>query len=95
MFCSGGSAVTVAGDYITSVGSVGAAKGEQGLKIRILFTAALLFAVGTANAAPISAGEHEYEFSGWSGPELDVRLFVPEQLDATTPVVIVMHGWSR
>jgi hypothetical protein len=64
------------------------------LKIRILFTAALLFALGTATAAAISPGEHEYEFSGWSGPELNVRLFVPEQLDATTPIVIVMHGWS-
>jgi pimeloyl-ACP methyl ester carboxylesterase len=60
------------------------------LKIRISITAILLFAVGAA-----MAGEHAYKFSDWSGPELDVRLYLPEQFAATTPIVIVMHGWSR
>ena len=65
------------------------------MKIRILVTGALLFALGTAIAAPPAAGEHEFGFTAWSGPELNVRLFVPEQLEASTQIVIVMHGWSR
>lgn len=54
-----------------------------------------MLACGMSIAAPIAPGAQQYEFSAWSGPELEVRLFVPEQLDATTPIVIVMHGWSR
>lgn len=37
----------------------------------------------------------KYEFAGWPGPAIDVHLFAPDRLQADTPVVIVMHGWSR
>lgn len=55
-----------------------------------LITGALLFA-----HLATSACAQEYEFSGWPGPAIDVHLFVPDRLQADTPVVIVMHGWSR
>jgi gamma-glutamyltranspeptidase/glutathione hydrolase len=41
------------------------------------------------------AGESSYEFSGWAGPPINVRLFVPANVAPDTPVVVVMHGWSR
>ncbi|MGI9272494.1 MAG: DUF4886 domain-containing protein [Woeseiaceae bacterium] len=37
----------------------------------------------------------QYEFDGWSGPAINVHLFTPDRLQADTPVLIVMHGWSR
>ena len=74
------------------------------MKIRTLIIATLLVALNCAAALAqpdletrltAVAGEQQYTFSGWSGPALKVRLFVPEQRSATTPIVIVMHGWSR
>ena len=39
--------------------------------------------------------EMEWTFSGWAGPPVPVRAYVPLQHDASTPIVIVMHGASR
>ncbi len=39
--------------------------------------------------------EAEWVFSNWAGPPVPVRTYVPMQHDASTPVVIVMHGASR
>lgn len=39
--------------------------------------------------------ESAWTFSAWDGPPVPVRTYVPMQSDATTPVVIVMHGASR
>jgi hypothetical protein len=95
---------TVAGDYITSVGSLAAARQEIVLKRWTLITGALLFAhfsapiVAQAIAQePVAAvpGSHELTFTDWPGPDIGVHLFVPEELKADTPIVIVMHGWSR
>jgi len=42
-----------------------------------------------------AAGEYEFRFDGWDGPTISVRLFVPAAATPDTPLVIVMHGWSR
>ncbi len=65
-----------------------------------LTAAVVVFALtqGLANAADLgdlAPGEHKYEFSGWSGPPIDVRVFVPDKANEKTPVLMVMHGWSR
>ena len=39
--------------------------------------------------------EAQWQFSAWAGPPVTVRTYVPVRSDATTPVVIVMHGASR
>ena len=39
--------------------------------------------------------ESEWTFSGWQGPAVPVRTYVPVVHDETTPIVIVMHGASR
>ena len=41
------------------------------------------------------AAESEWTFTGWAGPPVAVRMFVPEVGAETAPVVIVMHGASR
>ena len=95
---------TVAGDYITSVGSLAAAKQETVLNRWTLVIGALLFAhfstpIAAQDAAQASVGtapgEHELVFTDWPGPEIAVHLFVPDELKADTPIVFVMHGWSR
>jgi pimeloyl-ACP methyl ester carboxylesterase len=43
----------------------------------------------------IPTGDTTLRFSNWEGPELEVRVFVPNSVSATTPIVIVMHGFSR
>jgi hypothetical protein len=45
-----------------------------------------------ATAAP---GDIDFEFDGWAGPAIPVRLYVPAAADEETPIVIVMHGASR
>lgn len=54
-----------------------------------LIIAALLLA-GTAQA-----DNHIWTLDSWAGPPIDVWMFEPEGAGADTPVVIVMHGWSR
>jgi poly(3-hydroxybutyrate) depolymerase len=39
--------------------------------------------------------EASWTFSGWAGPPVPVRTYVPMQHDASTPIVVVMHGASR
>lgn len=43
----------------------------------------------------LPAGNSELQFSNWSGPAIRVRLFVPDSVTESTPIVIVMHGASR
>jgi pimeloyl-ACP methyl ester carboxylesterase len=51
----------------------------------------LLLALGTTAAAEPEI----YEFDDWAGPALEVRLFTPDDAGPETPIVIVIHGWSR
>ena len=54
--------------------------------------------LGSANAEnqrQLTPGEHKYEFSGWNGPAIEVLVFIPDGVNERTPVVVVMHGWSR
>lgn len=46
-------------------------------------------------SAQALAGSSEFDFYGWSGPGINVRLYVPDEFTNSTPVVIVMHGASR
>jgi hypothetical protein len=95
---------TVAGDYITSVGSVAVTMPESKLKRWTLIIGALVFAhlggqvaaqeTPQSGSAPAS-GEYELAFTGWPGPDVAVHLFAPDHLKADTPIVFVMHGWSR
>lgn len=55
------------------------------------FIVVLLLALGGTAVADSST----FEFDDWAGPVLEVRLFVPEDATAATPIVIVIHGWSR
>ena len=64
---------------------------KRGLRPPFLFVACLLLAAGTT----ASAATEVFEFDGWGGPAIEVRLFVPEDATPATPVVIVIHGWSR
>lgn len=52
----------------------------------------LLLMLSTAAADPERG---EIQFDAWDGPPISVRLFVPESATPTTPIVIVMHGYSR
>ena len=95
-----GWARTLAGDYITSVGSVGKAAAEKDLSawIRVIGALFVVCTLGSANAenqGQLTPGEHKYEFSGWNGPAIEVLVFIPDGANERTPVVVVMHGWSR
>jgi len=59
----------------------------------MLIRSILLLFVLTAGT--VMAGEEQWQFDGWRGPAIDVRMFVPEGATADTPIVMVMHGWSR
>lgn len=41
------------------------------------------------------AERSEIQFDGWEGPPISARLFVPKSTTPATPIVIVMHGFSR
>ena len=56
------------------------------------FILALLLLVASATVVAESV---TYEFDGWAGPALEVRLFVPDEARTDTPIAIVIHGWSR
>ncbi len=49
----------------------------------------------SAVASKPFAGRSEFQFDGWEGPPISARLFVPESATPATPIVIVMHGFSR
>ena len=46
-------------------------------------------------AGPALAATEQWQFDDWDGPAIAVRSFVPDSATADTPIVIVMHGWSR
>jgi hypothetical protein len=48
-----------------------------------------------ARAGEFMPGRNAFEFNAWQGPAINVRLFVPGDATPETPVVFVMHGWSR
>jgi gamma-glutamyltranspeptidase/glutathione hydrolase len=48
-----------------------------------------------ARAGEYMPGRNDFEFDAWQGPPIKVRLFVPDDATPETPVVFVMHGWSR
>ncbi len=58
-------------------------------------TAAYLQQVAWRTVQDYRNREAEWLFSAWAGPAVTVRSYVPVQRDATTPIVIVMHGASR
>lgn len=70
-----------------------------------LALASLLLAAGCrgpehrpAAAAPLPAAATQaatFAFNGWAGPALRVWYWVPDEVDATTPIVFVMHGVKR
>ncbi len=64
------------------------------LFIRVLIILAVTSLGARADSPPIP-GTHEVRFSGWDGPPISVRVFLPQAFDAATPIVIVMHGASR
>lgn len=64
------------------------------MPFRYTFLALTLFAAAAA-ADEAPPGRSQYVFDGWAGPSLDVRLFVPGDVAPESPVLIVMHGWSR
>lgn len=61
--------------------------------IRNLILVSLLVSA-TAHSV-FTAGDAEWHFENWAGPAIAVRTFVPDTASDTTPIVIVMHGWSR
>jgi poly(3-hydroxybutyrate) depolymerase len=60
----------------------------------ILVVIALAVSSDCADASPVP-GAHELAFSDWAGPQINVRVQVPQDFDAYTPIVLVMHGASR
>jgi hypothetical protein len=58
------------------------------------FVAVLVLAF-TASQAESAMGDIEFGFTGWDGPAIPVRVYVPEAAEDNTPIVIVMHGASR
>ena len=58
-------------------------------------TAAYLQTVAWQVVQDYANRESEWMFSGWQGPAVPVRTYVPVVRDDETPVVIVMHGASR
>lgn len=70
----------------------------------IALAAALLLMAGGAMlllfaqqepATQQAAGAGRFVFTGWDGPDLPVFYQLPDQVDADTPVVFVMHGVNR
>lgn len=59
----------------------------------LLLTAAQCSIAVEAEQTP--AGSSEFVFADWSGPGINVRLYVPDEFGDLTPIVVVMHGASR
>lgn len=58
-------------------------------------TAAYLQRVAWQTVQDYAKREAEWTFSGWQGPPVPVRTYVPVVRKESTPIVIVMHGASR
>lgn len=67
----------------------------------LLLAASPIVAVAQTNETPQSAaerllaGDGRFQFDGWAGPAIQVWTHVPAAVEASTPVVIVMHGRGR
>lgn len=42
-----------------------------------------------------AADEFKWRFDAWDGPSFPVRMYVPQNVNADSPIVIVLHGQSR
>lgn len=63
--------------------------------LRVTVALSVLLVLSASPNAAVATGDLDFRLSNWSGPAIPVRLFVPEAVDADTPIVIVMHGASR
>lgn len=54
-----------------------------------------MFWIAALAATASDAGVSRFDFTGWAGPPIPVRLYVPANDERRAPVVIVMHGASR
>lgn len=61
--------------------------------LRLIILAALP-ALLTVSVA-LAGEDSKWRFDNWSGPAITIRTFVPDDASDATPIVIVMHGWSR
>lgn len=48
---------------------------------------------GSSTALPY--GKHQFKFSNWKGPRINVWTYRPDGADEETPIVFVMHGTRR
>ncbi len=55
----------------------------------------LLLSMLVAATAQAELKETAYSFSDWNGPAIDVRIAAPADMQPDTPIVFVIHGWSR
>jgi hypothetical protein len=60
--------------------------------LRLLLLASM-FAIDWTGSA--FADDSEWQFEDWDGPTFTVRMFIPDGVAPSTPIVVVMHGWSR
>ena len=63
--------------------------------LRVTAALSTLFALAASADPAAGSGDVTFEFGGWAGPPIPVHLFVPDAVDADTPIVVVMHGASR
>ena len=68
--------------------------------MKTLFTAIGVLVLGLVGLAAcaeqeLPRGDVTFDFDNWDGPAVPVNMYVPHDVSATTPVVIVMHGASR
>ena len=61
-------------------------------RVKVTVPLILLLLLGTGGVASETT---TFEFDRWAGPALEVRLYVPDDAAPDTPIVIVIHGWSR
>ncbi|MEM8685609.1 MAG: hypothetical protein AAGF72_19520 [Pseudomonadota bacterium] len=64
-------------------------------RLALLVTLLLIYLPANAGDQSLPAGETAFVFSDWNGPSINVRLFVPDGASKASPIVVVIHGWSR
>ncbi|MEQ8204808.1 MAG: alpha/beta hydrolase-fold protein [Woeseia sp.] len=64
-------------------------------RIALVLLALLASSVHADELRTLPAGSSQFTFSGWAGPDLEVRVYAPDTVKDTTPIVMVMHGASR
>lgn len=65
------------------------------LSIAIFISIVISPAISAGENQELMPGDAPFRFSNWEGPALDVRTFVPDSVTPDTPIVFVIHGWSR